>query len=270
MSPDATWTFAPGVLLALVVVGGAYGKRWKDARASRPAHPPGAWRLISFTAGLLAVVAALISPIDSLADQLLVMHMIQHLLLLDVAPILLILGLTKVLLRPVTRRVQVIERNAGFLAHPAFAVGFYAGAMCIWHIPTMYDLAANHTAIHAVEHLTFSAAGSLYWWHLLSPIRSRLRVGGMGPVAYMVSTKLLLGVLGIVITFSPGTIYSHYDHGPSYWGLSHHSDQAIAGLVMALEQSVIMGTALAILFSRALAESNREAERAERLLDAGL
>jgi cytochrome c oxidase assembly factor CtaG len=269
MSPDASWTFAPGVLLVLVLVGGAYGKRWKDARSTRP-HPPSAWRLLSFAAGLLAVFAALISPIDSLADQLLVMHMVQHLLLLDVAPILLILGLTKVLLRPVTRRVQVIERNAGFLAHPAFAVVFYAGAMCFWHVPALYDAAANNTGIHALEHLTFSAAGFLYWWHLLSPIRSRLRIGGMGPVVYMVSSKLILGLLGIVITFSPGTIYGHYEHGPTYWGLSHHNDQAIAGLVMALEQSVIMGTALAILFSRALAESNREAERAERLLDAQL
>jgi putative membrane protein len=268
MSPDASWSFAPGVLLVLALAGGAYGKRWRDARAD-PAHPPSGWRALAFTAGLLAVFVALISPIDSLAEQLLVMHMVQHVLLLDIAPILLILGFTKVLLRPVTRRVHALERRAGFLAHPAFAVVFYAGAMCVWHIPSLYDLAARHSAIHALEHLTFSAAGFLYWWHLLSPIRSRLRIGGMGPVVYMVSSKLILGLLGIVITFSPGAIYSFYKHGPTYWGLSHHDDQAIAGLVMALEQSIIMGIALAVLFSRALAESNREAERAERLLDAG-
>jgi putative membrane protein len=268
MSPDASWSFAPGVLLVLVVVGGAYGKRWRDARAARPVHPPPVWRALAFAAGLLAIFVALISPIDRLADQLLVMHMVQHLLLLDIAPILLIVGLTKVLLRPITRRVHALERRAGFLAHPAFAVVFYAGAMAVWHIPALYDVAARHSGIHALEHLTFSAAGFLYWWHLLSPIRSRLRIGGMGPVAYMLSTKLLLGLLGIVITFSPGAIYSFYDHGPTFWGLSHHDDQAIAGLVMALEQSIIMGTALAVLFSRALSESNREAERAERLLDA--
>jgi cytochrome c oxidase assembly factor CtaG len=68
--------------------------------------------MLAFTAGLIAVFAALISPIDSLADQLLVMHMVQHLLLLDIAPILLILGFTKVLLRPVTRRVHALERLA--------------------------------------------------------------------------------------------------------------------------------------------------------------
>jgi putative membrane protein len=268
MTPDASWTLAPGVLIVLALAGGAYGKRWRDARTD-PAHPPRRWRALAFAAGLLAVFVALISPIDSLADQLLVMHMVQHLLLLDVAPILLILGLTKVLLRPVTRRVQTLERRAGFLAHPAFAVIFYAGAMAVWHIPALYDLAVRHTAIHALEHLTFSAAGFVYWWHLLSPIRSRLRIGGMGPVAYMLSSKVILGLLGIVITFAPGAIYGHYDHAPTYWGLSHHDDQAIAGLAMALEQSIIMGTALAVLFSRALAESNREAERAERLLDAG-
>ncbi|MCW3063511.1 MAG: Cytochrome c oxidase caa3-type, assembly factor CtaG-related protein [Solirubrobacterales bacterium] len=167
MSPDASWSFAPGVLLVVALAGGAYAKRWRDARASRPAHPPGRWRAVAFGGGLLAIFVALISPIDRLAEQLLVMHMVQHLLLLDIAPILVIVGLTKVLLRPITRRVHALERRAGFLAHPAFAVVFYAGAMCVWHIPALYDVAARHSGIHALEHLTFSAAGFLYWWHLL-------------------------------------------------------------------------------------------------------
>jgi putative membrane protein len=212
MSPDASWSFAPGVLLALTLVGGTYAKRWRDARVGGPVHPPSGWRALAFAGGLLAVFAALISPIDRLAEQLLVMHMVQHLLLLDVAPILLILGLTKVLLRPVTRRVQALERRAGFLAHPAFAVVFYAGAMCFWHIPAMYDLAVRHTAIHALEHLTFSAAGFLYWWHLLSPIRARVGLRGMAPVAYMASTKLLVGALGMGLAFAPSALYAFYVH----------------------------------------------------------
>jgi cytochrome c oxidase assembly factor CtaG len=192
------------------------------------------------------------------------MHMLQHILLLDIVPILLILGLTKVLLRPVTRRLHAVERRAGYLAHPAFAVIAYAGLMWAWHIPAMYDLALRHSGIHALEHLCFAAAGGLYWWHLLSPIRGRMRLGGMGPVLYMVSTKLLVGVLGIVLAFAPTAIYPFYEHGPHIWGLTAGEDQNMAGLLMALEQSIVMGIALVYLFVRMLAESEREAQRAER------
>ena len=58
--------------------------------------------------------------------------------------------------------------------------------MWLWHVPVMYDAALNHAGVHVLEHLTFAFSGGLYWWHLISPIRSRLRLGGMGPVAYMV------------------------------------------------------------------------------------
>jgi cytochrome c oxidase assembly factor CtaG len=210
------------------------------------------------------VLAALVSPLDTLGDQLMVMHMVQHMLLLDVAPILLILGLTKGLLRPITRRVHALERRAGPFAHPAFAVLAYSGLLWLWHVPWFYDRAQGSNLVHVLEHLCFAAAGSLYWWHLISPIRSRLRLAGLGPIAYMVVTKLLVGILGVVLAFAPSTIYAFYAHKPSYWGLSPHFDQSMAGLVMALEQSVVMGIALVYLFVRRLAESEREAERAER------
>ena len=109
--------------------------------------------------------------------------MVQHLLVADLAPIFLTLGLTKWILRPATRRIHHIERAAGPLGHPAFGVIAYVGAMWLWHIPTFYDAALRHPDVHVVEHLSFAAAGLLYWWHLLSPIRTRMRLGGMGPVA---------------------------------------------------------------------------------------
>jgi putative membrane protein len=260
----AGWTFAPGpialVLAALVV----YVVRWRRVRAEPRGHRPGVGRLVLWLLSLLAVLAALVSPIDALADRLLVMHMVQHVLLLDIAPILGLLGLTRVLLRPVTRTARRLERQAGFLAHPVFAACFYVGVMWAWHIPALYDAALSHPAIHAFEHLVFSAAGGLYWWHLLSPIRSRQRLNGLAPVVYMVATKLGVGFLGVVLTFAPHALYPHYAHGPRDWGLTADQDQSLAGLVMALEQSLVMGVALAWLFARMLGESEREAERAER------
>jgi putative membrane protein len=264
MSPDASWSFAPGVVIALACYAGVYVARWRRCRVPSEPHPPSGWQLAAFLGGIAVLVVALCSPVDKLGERLLVMHMVQHVLLLDVAPILLILGLTKVLLRPATRRLRAVEQRAGFLAGPVFAVVLYSAGMWLWHVPAMYDAAARHTGVHVLEHLTFTTIGLLYWWHLLSPIRSRLKREGMGPLAYMVTTKASVGLLGIVLTFAPSAIYPYYAHQPHWWGLSPHTDQALAGVVMALEQSLVMGVALVVLFSQMLAESERRQERAER------
>jgi putative membrane protein len=258
----ATWTFDPGPILLLGTITVAYIARWRAARREAGTRAAPAWRLWVFLSGIGCAAAALISPIDSLAGKLFVMHMVQHVLLLDAASVLCILGLTKVLLRPVTRRVQRLERAAGPIGHPVFAIVFYVSAMWVWHIPAMYDAALAHPGLHVLEHLTFASAGALYWWHLLSPIRSRHRLGGMGPVVYMLSTKLLVGLLGIGLTFTPHALYHHYAGGT--WGLSADEDEELAGAVMAIEQSIVMGIAVAWLFVRMLEESQRSDERAER------
>ena len=118
--------------------------------------------------------------------------------------------------------------------------------MWLWHVPAMYDVALRHSDVHALEHLCFALVGGLYWWHLLSPIRGRMRLGGMGPVLYMVSTKLLVGILGIVLAFAPTALYAFYEHQPHYWGLTAGEDMNMAGLLMALEQSIVMGIALVV------------------------
>ena len=264
MQPDTSWTFEPLVSLVLAAATAAYVLGWRRARRPGEPHPPGVGRLLLFLGGTATIVAALMSPIDVLGEQLMFMHMIQHVLLLDIAPILWILALTKGILRPVTRRVTVIEARAGFIAHPAFAVLFYVFSMALWHLSKMYDLALEHSGVHVLEHVTFAAAGGLYWWHLLSPIRSRLRLTGMGPVIYMVVTKLGVGILGVILAFSPKSIYPWYQHLPHFWGLNPNVDQNLAGVVMALEQSLVMGAVLAWLFVRMLGESERDAERADR------
>ena len=264
VTPRVSWSIEPGVLLGVAAVALLYLTGWRRARATQEPHPPGYGRLALFSLGLMAILAALVSPIDVLGEQLMLMHMVQHILLLDIAPILLILGLNKVLLRPLTRRITMLERRAGIVAHPVFAVVAYVAFMWFWHIPALYDAALHHDGVHALEHLSFALAGGLYWWHLLSPIRSRLRLGGLGPIAYMVSTKLFVGLLGVLLAFAPKSLYPFYQHHPHYWGLTPAEDQSIAGLLMALEQSIVMGVALVVLFVRMLGESEREAQRAER------
>ena len=264
VSPVIAWSPEPSVIVGVLALAALYAMAWRRARATGSPHAPGYGRLILFALGMGCVVAALISPIDELGDQLLVMHMVQHILLLDFAPILVILSFNKVLLRPVTRRIHLVERRAGWFAGPVFAVIAYAGIVWAWHIPAAYDAALHNSTVHALEHLCFSFAGALYWWHVLSPIRSRRRLTGLGPIAYMTSTKLLVGALGIVLAFAPTVIYPFYGSHPHYWGLSPVEDQNMAGLVMALEQSIVMGIALVWLFYRMLSEAESEQQRAER------
>jgi cytochrome c oxidase assembly factor CtaG len=263
MPVDVSWSFAPVVMVALAGYGAVYGIRWRRARTEGGPRAAGWGRAALWAAGIGALFAALISPLDTLGEQFATFHMVQHLLIADLAPICLTLALTKWILRPATRRIHRIERAAGPFGHPAFGVVAYVGAMWLWHVPALYDAALEHPAVHTLEHLSFGAAGLLYWWHLLSPIRSRMRLAGMGPILYMASAKILVGFLGILLAFSPDLLYA-YDWSGTKWGLTPLDDQHVAGLVMALEQSIVMGIALAYLFVRMLAEADAEDQRAER------
>lgn len=265
VTPPYAWGFEPTVVLGVLVLSALYVIGWRRARASDAVHAPGWGRLSLFVASMALVVLALMSPIDSLGDDdLIVMHMVQHLILLDIMPILLILSFNKVLLRPLTRRIQTIERGAGFLAGPVFAVIAYVAGVYAWHVPGAYDLALRHSGIHALEHVTFSIVGVLYWWHVFSPIRARRRLTGLGPLAYMTSTKLFIGALGIALAFLPRVIYAFYSHKPHYWGLSPIEDQSMAGLAMALEQSLVMGVAFVYLIYRFFSEAEAEQRRREQ------
>src|SRR5262249_57399608 len=113
------------------------------------------WRLCCFMGSLLVALLALVSPVDALADQLFFMHMVQHVLLLDIVPILAILGFTKVILRPLTRAVRELEHRAPTLAHPALAVVLYVAVIWSWHVPAAYDLAVRHPSVHVLEHVSF-------------------------------------------------------------------------------------------------------------------
>jgi cytochrome c oxidase assembly factor CtaG len=264
---DTSWTFAPGPILLVLVLGGLYVPRWVRVREANGTKAAPVWRLLVFLTGLVLLLVALVSPLDVLAEQALAMHMTQHVLLLDLVPICFMLGLTKVLLRPATRRLRALEEAAGPVAHPAFAVCLYVAVMWFWHVPALYDTALEDPSVHVLEHVTFLSAGLLYWWHLLSPIRSRMRTGIMGPVVYMLSTKLAVGILGIGLTFTPEPLYGYYEERAPIWGMTVGGDQELAGAIMALEQSIVMGIALAYLFIRALEQSEREQQRRERLED---
>ena len=195
-----------------------------------------------------------------------VVHMVQHILLLDVMPVLMILSLTKGLLRPITRRVMVIEKRAGVWRNRRLPPCCTSRMMGFWHIPAMYDAALAHTDVHVLEHLCFHIAGFLYWWHLLSPIRGRKHLERHADGGLHVGHEVLRRHARDHPVFAPHSLYPWYQDHQEYWGLTARIDQNLAGVVMTLEQSVIMGITLAYLFMRMLGSDDRTLhdERGER------
>ncbi|MEI6446405.1 MAG: cytochrome c oxidase assembly protein [Actinomycetes bacterium] len=261
VGPDAGSPLAGAVAVLYLLV---YAVRWRSTRRDPAARSPGWSRLLAFAAGCALLGLSLGPPLDSLAEQSATMHMIQHVILLDLVPILLLAGLTKALLRPVTKRVHGIEERMGLFATPAFAVVLYCGLMFAWHVPTLYDAALRNSLIHTIEHASLLTAGLLYWWHLMGPVRQRLRFGGTGPVLYMASTKAIVAMLGIILIFSPTSLYAYRG---DFLGMDPLTDQRVAGLVMATEQTLVMGIAFAVLFMKMLSDSERRQRRAEAIAD---
>lgn len=260
IAAEAGWHFQLGPLILLVPITVAYVHRWRAVQA----HPG---RLVTFLLGIATATVALMSPIDPLGDELFTMHMVQHLLLLDVAPVLVLLGLTKPIFRPATKRVIQLEQRASWLMSPKTGLLVYVAGMWVWHWPGLYNAAVTNSTVHVLEHVTFSVIGGLYWWHLISPVRDQRRLSGMGAVLYMATTKVLVGILGIALTFMPRAIYDVYVEQDQPWGLTALEDQRIGGVLMATEQSIIMGVALVWLFVTAIDRSEREQRRKERFGD---
>ena len=187
------------VLVAVTLAGGAYAWRVRDLRrdpAARRGDTPtrDTLRACAFAAGLLVLLAALVSPLDNLGeDRLFTAHMVQHLLLADIAAILLLAGLSRAFLRPAVRRLRPLEERLGPLAHPVAALVFYVGLMWLWHIPAMYELALDHAWAHALEHASFFTAGIAFWWYLLEPVPPRQRLTGPWALGYLATAKVLMG-----------------------------------------------------------------------------
>jgi cytochrome c oxidase assembly factor CtaG len=266
--PHVRWSFDPGVLIALAAWSVIYIRRFRRARREEGGRGASPLRAVAFGAALLALLAALVSPIDGLGeDYLFSMHMAQHILIGDIAPVLL-LSLSRVILRPATRRLVAVERALGPFAHPATGLGVWFLLLYLWHVPVLYVAALEHPALHALEHVSFFTAGIAVWWPLVQPVPMRRRLSGLWTFAYIGAAKAGLAVLGLYLTWSHGVAYDYYEHVPRIWGLTTLEDQNVGGAIMMVEQSLVLVTAFVVLFVRMLAESEAEERRRERLEDA--
>ena len=262
---DYRWSFEPQVIAALVLVTAVYWWRMRDLHRGRSWSGRDWWRVAAFASGVVVLFAALCSPIDAVGEErLFTVHMLQHLLLADLAPILLLLGLTRAFMRPAVRRLRPLEEALGPLAHPIVALVALVATMWAWHLPALYELALSHAWAHTLEHAMFFTTGLVFWWFLIEPVPPRHRLTGTGAVAYVSAAKLLMGALGVALAFSPNAIYDNYEQAPPAWGMSAVTDLNVGGLLMMLEQSLVLVIVFAIAFARMLERSEREQQRRER------
>ena len=264
--PDLQWLPDPLVLMPLALLAGIYAWRFAQARREAGGRGAGPLHALAFAAGMLALLAALVSPIDGLGDDYLFSaHMVQHVLIGDIAPLLILLGLSRVIMRPATRRLVGLERRLGPFASPVAAIAVWLFVMYLWHVPALYDAAVEHPLVHLIEHVSFFAAGVALWWPLIQPVPMRRRMTGLQPVWYIGAAKGGLAALGLYLTWSTTAIYPYYESTPRIWGLSPVNDQNVAGVIMMLEQSITLAIVLVVVFMRMLQESETEQRRRELL-----
>ncbi len=230
----SAWAWPPSVVAGcaalLVAYGLAVGFRFSG-------------QTLCFVAGVLTLLLALVSPLDTLADTYLFSaHMLQHLLLLLVTPPLLLLGLPS---EP--RRVPFMTRRRVLRAVPAghgsrlLAWTLGIGTMWLWHLPVLYNLTLANEGIHVLQHLCFLTTATLFWWPILTPWTEE-RLAPLPTILYLFAAVVASSVLGIILTFAPPGLYPAYLQPPDTlgilplvrqgWGLSPAADQQLGGLLM--------------------------------------
>jgi putative membrane protein len=270
------WVFDPGVIVGLATAEGLY------LRALRVLGRRGVavgWKQIAlWHLGMTLWVAGLLSPIHTLGEDLLSFHMIQHLLIADLAAPVLLAGvrnpvlmfmLPRDILVPLARarRLRAFFRT---IRQPLVAVPIYVFVLYGWHFSFAFEAAVRHPFIHALQHASFVGIGVLVWWSVLEPKRRRLRPD-LWKIGHILGARMLGMMLGMAFVFVRQPLYTGvYGSGERRFGLSPIDDQQIAGGIMVTVDIYLMLFALCFLFYRAAQESAREeeTEAAERLLRA--
>jgi putative membrane protein len=271
------WQLDPGVLAAAGVALTLFCQGWIRLRRRGRADLAGLDRVLVFGLGVAVATLALVSPLDAIGeDYLLSAHMLQHVLVGDVAPALLVVGLRGPLtfffvpapvLRPLARR-RALRRSLAALLRPEVSFGVWALSIGLWHVPAAYDYALANPLVHTLEHLSFMTGGLLVWAQLVDPARRR-SLTHVGRLAYAACLFAAGQALADILVVASGTLYPSYSSPPrQLLGLSPHRDQQLAGLVMLVEQLVALGACSAFLLLPLRRGSTRPVLRLYRRLTA--
>jgi putative membrane protein len=250
------------VLLSVALIG-VYAVPYalRARTLARRGRPVPTWRLVCFGTALLLLVVAVSPPVDAVVDRRLSAHMAEHLVIGDIAPLLIVLGLTGPLLAPLLRQPGV--KRLQVLAHPVVAVAIWSADLYLWHLRFAYEAAVDHELVHVAQHASFFTCGVLLWMALLGPLPKPAWFGTGAKVGYVIVVRIIATMLAYGFIWAGDPFYPHYVATAAAAGRSALADQSVAGAVMLVEQSVVMVGLFAWLVARAILDAGRRQELAE-------
>jgi putative membrane protein len=273
------WRTAPHLLAALLIMASVYGRGVQQSwRRAGMGAGLARWQVGCFATGWLTLVAALVSPVDGLAEELASVHMIQHLALMLVAAPLLVLGAPALAaLWALPRRWRsvvarkwrsqpTVRETWAALSQPMLAWLLYFVVLWGWHLPSFYEAALANRLLHDLQHLLFFGSASLVWWIVLNPLGGLRLEGGAG-VLYLFTTSLHAMALGVFMALSPRAWYGSYEASAPAWGFDAVQDQQIAGVIMWMPAAMAYVVLAALIFWLWLRQSEAATSRIEQAND---
>ncbi len=260
------WTLSPSVLVPAIASVALYGLGVRRVAGRWPTR-----RIASFAAGIASVIVALQSGIDAYDDQMLSVHMVQHMLLLLVAPPLLLGGRPVVLaLRslspgPRSRLARVMDSARGGTG-PVPALALFGAVVVLTHLPSFYDATLHHPALHYAEHALYLVSGLLVWSPLLDADPApRHRLNGLGKLVYLIVAMLPMAIVGAYLNRHATLVYAPYGPPARALGISVVDDQAQAGAIMwVVGNSIMVAVGLWSALVAMLTEERRQLARESR------
>jgi len=264
----SSWSFDPVIGASLAVSIILYLRGWLVLHRTSPERFP-RWRLFAFTGGLVTLWLAIASPLDAFAGLLLSAHMVQHLLLMSVAPPLILLGAPFLpLLRGLPRKFArdgvgpflvwpALRRVGNAITHPVNCWIIMAITLCAWHVPASFDLTLRSPTWHKVEHICFLGASLLFWWPVVRPFPSRPQWPLWSVPVYLLAADLLNTALSAILTFSDLVLYRQYLAVPRLFGTTALADQNCAGVIMWVPGSLVFLIPAAAIAMKYLSSSHR-------------
>ena len=245
-----------GAPLLLILAAVAYALRVRTLAARD--RPVPLWRQGFFAAGVLLLLISDLPPLSTVAEEIVVAHMAQHLLIGDLAALFVVLGLTGPVLQPMLANRPFSWLRV--LGHPLVALPIWALNLYLWHLSTLYDGVLDSSLLHLAQHACFFTFGLAMWMPLVGPLPKPAWFGDGAKLLYIVGVRLLEAVLANVLIWSGSVLYPDYAPGEAKWDISPLADQGAAGNLMMIWTGSVTLALFVWLFFRA---ANRSAEKQE-------
>src|SRR4029077_3171483 len=259
-----SWTPPLTTISMLLITAAIYARGFRRLHRQMPARFP-TWRLAAFLCGIATLFVAIASPLENFDDQLLQVHMTQHLILMLIAPTLLLagapaivfvraipIGLARLLLRPAMRS-RVVRRLFAWLTEPIVSWLAFAVAFWIWHLPVFFQLALRSERWHVVEHGCFFVAALMFWYPVIQPWPSIARWPRWSMIPYLLLADGQNTILSALFMFSDRLIYPFYAAAPRIARFTHLGDQIVAGAIMWVPGSIFYLVPAALIMFQILA-----------------